>query len=176
EGTGPIWLDDVQCQGNETSLLGCPASPWGVTNCQHQEDAAVVCAGTHEPFQLRLVGGPRRCAGRLEVNRAGQWGTVCDDGWSRTNAAVVCRELGCGATEPVGDLPRGRPHFGPGTGRIWLDDVRCRGQEETLRHCAHCAWGRHDCTHQEDVGVVCQVWHPPAAVGHAGWPGRAGSS
>ncbi|NWH22132.1 CD5L protein, partial [Grus americana] len=152
EGTGPIWLDDVRCQGNESSLLGCPASPWGVTNCQHREDAAVVCA---EPFQLRLVGGPGHCAGRLEVNRAGQWGTVCDDGWSQTNAAVVCRELGCGAAGTVGDLPQGRPHFGPGTGRIWLDDVHCRGQEGSLQDCAHRTWGRHDCTHQEDVGVVC---------------------
>ncbi|NXL39609.1 CD5L protein, partial [Glaucidium brasilianum] len=155
EGMGPIWLDDVQCQGNESSLLGCPASPWGVTNCQHREDAAVVCTGTRDPFQLRLVGGPGRCAGRLEVNRAGQWGTVCDDGWSRTNAAVVCRELGCGAAGKVSDLPRGRPRFGPGAGRIWLDDVHCRGQERTLQDCAHRTWGHHDCTHQEDVGVVC---------------------
>ncbi|XP_074932343.1 CD5 antigen-like [Phalacrocorax aristotelis] len=341
EGTGPIWLDDVRCQGNESSLLGCLASPWGVTNCQHREDAAVVCAdelanldahpadpsphrpqmkldwvtpstrprapgspqsttvsqsaartarkgwgcegqavhelgkvrlywsywchtlfplctvvparlrGSHlrctgrlelqfagiwssvcaegwdlaaarvlcrqlgcgrprlvpppcspaaagaspavlllvqctglepdlehcilqaghpsscptdrvaaveceEPFQLRLVGGPRRCAGRLEVNHDGRWGTVCDDGWSRTNAEVVCRELGCGVAGPVGDLPRGRPRFGPGAGHIWLDDVRCQGQEGTLQNCAHRIWGRHDCTHQEDVGVVCQ--------------------
>ncbi|NXW37376.1 DMBT1 protein, partial [Phaetusa simplex] len=122
EGTGPIWLDDVRCQGNESSLLGCPASPWGLTNCQHREDAAVVCAGTrdggaaggqavpipmqwargsgwargHHPFQLRLVGGPRRCGGGVEVNHAGQWGTVCDDGWGGGNAAVVCRELSCG--------------------------------------------------------------------------------
>ncbi|KAF1566692.1 CD5 antigen-like, partial [Eudyptes schlegeli] len=173
EGTGPIWLDDVRCQGNELSLLGCPASPWGVTNCQHREDAAVVCA---EPFQLRLVDGPGRCAGRLEVNRAGQWGTVCDDGWSRTNAVVVCRELGCGVARAVGDLPWGRPRFGPGTGRIWLDDVRCQGQEGTLQDCAHRAWGHHDCTHQEDIGVVCQVWDPPLPLWGSWWPGRAGSS
>lgn len=130
-----------------------------------------------EPFQLRLVGGPGRCAGRLEVNHAGQWGTVCDDGWSGTNAAVVCRELGCGAAGTVGDLPQGWPRFGPGSGRIWLDDVRCRGEEVTLQDCAHRTWGRHDCTHREDIGVVCQVWGPPPdAMGHPGSPGRAGSS
>ena len=128
-----------------------------------------------EPFQLRLVGGPRRCAGRLEVKRAGQWGTVCDDGWSGTNAAVVCRELGCGAAGTVSDVPQGRPRFGPGTGRIWLDDVRCRGQEGTLRACSHRAWGRHDCTHQEDVGVVCQVWDPPPTpLPWNSWGGLAG--
>jgi len=115
-----------------------------------------------EPFQMRLAGGPSRCAGRLEVSRNGQWGTVCDDGWSGRNADVVCRELGCGTAEAVGDLPRERPRFGPGAGRIWLDDVRCRGQEGTLRDCAHRAWGRHDCTHREDIGVVCQVWDVPS--------------
>ncbi|POI18744.1 hypothetical protein CIB84_017512 [Bambusicola thoracicus] len=69
--------------------------------------------------------------------------------------AVVCQELGCGEAQGLdGELP----HFGPGVGHIWLDDVRCQGQERSLQDCAHRVWGYHDCTHREDVGVVCQVW------------------
>ncbi|KAM7079685.1 CD5 antigen-like [Ciconia maguari] len=148
-----VVLQQVQCTGQEPALEHCILQPGHPSSCPTDRVAAVKC---EEPFQLRLVGGPGRCAGRLEVNHAGQWGTVCDDGWNGTNAVVVCRELGCGAAGAVGDLPRGRPRFGSGAGRIWLDDVRCRGQEGTLQDCAHRAWGRHDCTHQEDISVVCQ--------------------
>ncbi|NWY03721.1 MARCO protein, partial [Nothoprocta ornata] len=42
-GSGEIWLDNVNCQGTERSLLECPASPWGVHNCLHNEDAGVEC-------------------------------------------------------------------------------------------------------------------------------------
>ncbi|MBI5104993.1 MAG: scavenger receptor cysteine-rich domain-containing protein, partial [Solirubrobacterales bacterium] len=38
----PIWLDDVQCVGDEASLASCPASPWGQHNCVHGEDAGVL--------------------------------------------------------------------------------------------------------------------------------------
>ena len=31
EGSGPIWFDDVKCNGNESSLFMCPATPWGQT-------------------------------------------------------------------------------------------------------------------------------------------------
>ena len=42
-GTGHIWLDDVVCSGNETSLDGCNSLPWGRTNCRHNEDLSVIC-------------------------------------------------------------------------------------------------------------------------------------
>ena len=44
-GSGQIWLDDVNCQGNETSILYCGHRGWGINNCRHYEDASVVCYG-----------------------------------------------------------------------------------------------------------------------------------
>ncbi|NXF92687.1 SRB4D protein, partial [Eubucco bourcierii] len=159
-GSGQIWLDNVQCRGTEAALAQCPARPWGVHNCAHGEDASVVCTAPGTPSgtaaraplqELRLQDGPGRCAGRLEVLQYHQWGTVCTHSWGLAEAAVVCRQLGCGTAVAAS----GRAAFGQGSGRIWLDAVTCAGTEGSLAECQSRAWRPNSCDHPEDVGVEC---------------------
>ncbi|XP_012497830.1 PREDICTED: deleted in malignant brain tumors 1 protein-like [Propithecus coquereli] len=171
EGKGKFLLDDVDCTGRESFLGQCPHAGWGLHNCGPGEDASVVCAilpvadsasagrRANVPGSclsgdwpaLRLVNGPGRCAGRVEVSYQGTWGSVCGDGWGLSEAHVVCRQLGCGAavSAPLG------AHFGPGFGRIVLDNVRCSGGEGCLAQCAHNSWFIHNCGHEEDAGAIC---------------------
>ena len=37
------WLDDIQCKGNETSLLDCNHAALGDHNCADREIAIVLC-------------------------------------------------------------------------------------------------------------------------------------
>ena len=98
---------------------------------------------------VRLVGSST--AGRVEVLYRGQWGTVCDDQWDLNDARVVCRELGFQDAEAAFQ----GSSVADGTGPIWLDDVRCVGNEASLFDCAHRGWGIEDCSHSEDAGVRC---------------------
>ena len=43
QGTGEILLDELNCMGEESRLIDCPANPIGVNNCGHSEDAGVRC-------------------------------------------------------------------------------------------------------------------------------------
>ena len=47
-GTGPIYLSNLNCDGNELSLLDClrlNSQPTGLHNCEHSEDVSVQCTG-----------------------------------------------------------------------------------------------------------------------------------
>ncbi len=42
---GPVFLDEVQCNGNETSILDCLSVAPGDHDCSHFIDAGVICSG-----------------------------------------------------------------------------------------------------------------------------------
>ncbi|XP_056256770.1 immunoglobulin superfamily member 1 [Seriola aureovittata] len=96
--------------------------------------------------------------------------TVCNNNWDVNAAKVVCKNLDCGTalSAPQSAL------FGPGTGQIWLDDVDCSGNEGSLGACQHRGFGKHNCKHSEDAGVVCSVSLPKPSLsitptGEATW-------
>lgn len=102
---------------------------------------------------VRLSGSTSPSEGRVEVYHEGKWGTVCDDGWDMAEAQVVCRQLNFPGAKSV---VIGK-NYGEASGPIWLDDMRCQGTESHLSACSFKDWGVTDCSHKEDVGVICET-------------------
>ena len=95
--------------GTEESILDCRNSGWGNTDsCIHSYDAGVICTAIPEnQHPVRLVGGANQYEGRVEIYYNNEWGTVCDDHWTASEAGIVCRSLDSpGVTEVVTDSSR----------------------------------------------------------------------
>ena len=42
-GIGRVWLSDVNCHGNESDITDCNRDTQGGINCDHSNDAGVIC-------------------------------------------------------------------------------------------------------------------------------------
>ena len=47
QGSGRIWLDNVNCVGTELAIEDCSHSGWGVENCNYGQDASVQCSASN---------------------------------------------------------------------------------------------------------------------------------
>ncbi|XP_046806928.1 uncharacterized protein LOC111683246 isoform X3 [Lucilia cuprina] len=64
-GSGPIWLDQVSCLGNETKIDECNHWSWGENNCNHTEDVGLKCTAGPKP-------NPAKSNKELTVNSYGK--------------------------------------------------------------------------------------------------------
>jgi hypothetical protein len=168
-GAGKIWLSGVQCLGGEGDIGDCKHSPWGVAHrCTHDDDVGICCFGIQNgprgrrqcksdfdfcPEATTNWARLRDCdykACRLDVKYDGEWGTVCDSGFTDPAANVACKSLGFAAG---GEARR----KGGGQGKIWLSNMQCKGDELNIEWCNHSPWGNTvECDHSMDVGVCCR--------------------
>ncbi|XP_033025990.1 soluble scavenger receptor cysteine-rich domain-containing protein SSC5D isoform X5 [Lacerta agilis] len=71
-GSGPIWLDDVNCTGAELTLQNCRSQPWGTHNCNHHEDASVICTGRWKRLSLPSSSSNSKIAAPATTMNPGQ--------------------------------------------------------------------------------------------------------
>ena len=122
EGKGPIWLDQLDCRGDESFIIECDHNGWGIHDCRHGEDAGIYCS-RKEPKkpsslpvrlscpQFTARGSCKACPskrhpdpsdcrtqvaveGIVEVFYNNTWRPVTAEGWDNESAEVVCGELG----------------------------------------------------------------------------------
>uniref|UniRef100_A0A8C2TKT2 SRCR domain-containing protein n=1 Tax=Coturnix japonica TaxID=93934 RepID=A0A8C2TKT2_COTJA len=106
---------------------------------------------------FRLANNSTVCAGRVEVQVMGTWGTLCASRWDLLDAHVLCRQLGCGFAEAI---PKGG-HFGRGTGPVWSESFHCDGSEAHLAQCPVTVLGASLCSHEDDAAVICSGCQAP---------------
>ena len=135
-------------------FFGKPVVSSPLAHCICRDLTSIVAFPIFVAVNLRLQGSSSASGtGRVEIFYNGQWGTICDNSWSRADAEVACRELGYHYAVKANqgyEVP-------DGTGPIWLDDVGCNGNEESLASCFHRGVGIHNCHHTDDAGVECST-------------------
>ncbi|XP_076605600.1 lysyl oxidase homolog 3B isoform X1 [Chaetodon auriga] len=162
-------VHSVACTGTEVHLAACPLEfnkPNATSTCAGGMAAVVSCmpgplfmqnSGLKKKLKIstnvRLKGGARVGEGRVEVLKNNEWGTVCDDRWNLQSASVVCRELGFGSAKEA--LTGAR--MGQGMGPIYMNEVKCLGQERSIWNCPFKNITSEDCQHMEDAAVRCSV-------------------
>uniref|UniRef100_A0A8C9YN59 Lysyl oxidase homolog n=1 Tax=Sander lucioperca TaxID=283035 RepID=A0A8C9YN59_SANLU len=162
-------IHSVACTGTEIHLAACPLeySKRNATfTCEGGMAAVVSCMPGPLFMQnnglkkkpkisstVRLKGGARLGEGRVEVLKDNEWGTVCDDRWNLQSASVVCRELGFGSAKEA--LTGAR--MGQGMGPIYMNEVKCLGQEKSIWNCPFKNITSEDCQHSEDAAVRCNL-------------------
>ena len=107
---------------------------------------------------MRLTGCTKKGC-RLEVKFEDEWGSICSSGFTEQSADTMCKALGFvfGGERVM--------NYGGGQGQIWLEDVRCSGDEGDAIDCAHSPVGKNYCQHGADVGLCCDGGRPTGPLG-----------
>ena len=118
---------------------------------------------------MRLSGGDIEQEGRVEVCVNGVWGSICDFGWDKTDAHIICKQLGYAELGKLNVISYCYMHkfimlepmayigstFGEAKGPVIYSDVQCEGWQNNLRDCKKLQYENVTCPHYTVAGVMC---------------------
>ncbi|EDV28344.1 uncharacterized protein TRIADDRAFT_53907 [Trichoplax adhaerens] len=151
-------LIGIDCSGN-----ACESSPCISGVCERLKSKPFYRCTCHPSYTgrncetalvaepARIVGGPNRYTGRLEVLYNGTWGGICDYRFTKEVGQVACKQLGFKGFSSNWCCSRyGYPQS------ILLSNITCRGDEISLSNCQRNPWGGSQyCSRQNSVSVAC---------------------
>ncbi|RXN36685.1 scavenger receptor cysteine-rich type 1 M130-like protein [Labeo rohita] len=151
EGSGEIWADVFDCDGNETKLSECSISSWSRAECSHRRDVGVICSNSSVALHDGLVrlSGERQCEGEVEVFIHQVWRRVLLDSWSLTESSVVCRQLGCGSVLNF----NGSSSSSPEHSHECVTGFQCSGSEAHLGNCS--SPQTLNCSSTQQLSITC---------------------
>ncbi|XP_070710683.1 scavenger receptor cysteine-rich type 1 protein M130-like [Pempheris klunzingeri] len=118
----PVWSLSDDCQYSQPPFC----KSW-----RRSGSSSVITVACTEA--VRLVRGPSRCSGKLEVKSGQSWVSVCNTFFNSLALRVTCRELGCGFPDTYYGREYGS-HF-QNTEHVWNPVFQCEGQEKRLMDC-----------------------------------------
>jgi hypothetical protein len=132
EGTGPVWMDFVNCTGLEDRFWYECRYFTHYFGCSHENDVGIECQPARcSDGQIRLIGGSEEYYGRVEICSSQRWQALSSlyPQWNSNNARVACVELGF---ESYYDY---RDHYGNAGGPRHTLYYQCTGSELRLSEC-----------------------------------------
>ncbi|KAE8605792.1 hypothetical protein XENTR_v10015320 [Xenopus tropicalis] len=154
-GTGHV-LGRGNCNGHEQDFSQCILGAWKEKE-ENQQSAGVTCLASGVG-DVRLVNGSGLCNGIVEVTLNNSPRRVCIWGYDSREAAVTCRQVGCG---PLMKMQENLAE--PGAEVPMVEKIHCSGGEADLSKCSVSLWREQPCFLSVSAGLVC-AQSPPSGI------------
>ncbi|OCT79220.1 scavenger receptor cysteine-rich domain-containing group B protein [Xenopus laevis] len=152
-GSGHV-LGKGMCNGREQDFSQCILGAWKERE-ENQKSAGVICLASGFG-NVRLVNGSALCNGTVEVTLSGSSRRVCIWDFASREAAVTCRQMGCGPLMKIQENL-----VGAGAEVQMVEKIHCSGGEAELSKCSVSLWREEPCFLGVSAGVVCAQSSPP---------------
>ncbi|CAD5124263.1 DgyrCDS12557 [Dimorphilus gyrociliatus] len=134
----PYIMSNVSCLGTEKNLLDCErGNRFELNNCSDQHDAAVICFNDTSEKTIEFSINGSSSEGRVMVEVGGTRATLCNIAFNQVSASILCKQNGFSEGFILKDTTEYEKDTGLDKIPIWVHNLKCSGQEKTLRECPH---------------------------------------